>query len=182
MIEERSLRSGREGIVINTAQFLPFLDPETNAAERKYRMLRSKLVFYFEVHGRNEAEDLADEVIVRVLQKIDQGAQIDASDVVGYCFGVAKHVLQEARKSRQEIPLEDVPGPEWPLLGRLNHVELAVLQQQILNHLSAENRDLLLRYHLEDRKALASDLGLTPNALRIRVYRLFEQLRQIANR
>ena len=167
--------------MIDTTQFLPLLDPETSAAERKYRTLRSKLVFYFGVHGRNEAEELADEVILRVLRKIEQGAQIDSSDVVRYSYGIAKHVLQEARKSRREIPLADIAGPEGTSIGGLSRIELAVLQQQILDHLSPEDRDLLIRYHLEDRKALASDLRLTPNALRIRVFRLLEQFRHIVN-
>lgn len=143
-------------------------------------MLRSKLVFYFEVHGGNEAEDLADEVVVRVLRKIEEGAQIDSSDVVGYCFGVAKHVLQEARKRRLELPLEDVSGPEGTSLRGLSRVELTVLRQQILDHLPPDDRDLLMRYYLEDRRDLASDLGLTPNAVRIRVHRLLEQLRHVA--
>ena len=147
-------------------------------------MLRSKLVFYFEVHGLNEAEDLAHDVIVRVLRRLNEGLEIDSTDLVKYCFGVARHVLQEARKSRQEVPLEDVPEPEVTSigLGGLSQVEMLVLQQQILDRLSPSERDLLMRYYLEDHNTLASDLRLTPNALRIRVHRLLEQVRDVTKR
>lgn len=178
--EDQSRRVDVKAPVINTADFLPLLDPKPTVAEEKYRTLRAKLIFYFEVHGRDEAPDLADEVVVRVLRKLNEGIQIDAGGVAKYCFGVARNVLQEARKSRRGMPLEEVPMPQATSLWGLTEVELLILQQQILELLPLQDRDLLLRYYLEDRRKLASDLNLTPNALRIRVYRVLEQLKGIA--
>jgi len=160
-------------------EFLTFLDSEPKAAEEKYRILRAKLVFFFEFHGRSEAEDLTHEVFVRVLGKLNEGLPIDAGGLGKYCFGVARHVLQEARKGRQGMPLEDIPGPQSTSLGGLSEVELLILREQILNLLLPSERDLLMRYYLDDRDELASELGLSENALRIRVHRLVARTRGI---
>src|ERR1022692_4294425 len=50
-------------------RFLDLLDSNPREAERKYRVLRGKLVFYFQHNGCADPEDPADEVFSRVLRR-----------------------------------------------------------------------------------------------------------------
>jgi DNA-directed RNA polymerase specialized sigma24 family protein len=57
--------------------------------------------------------------------------------------------------------------------------------ERCIERLSKDNRDLLLRYHgsdgrtdMDHRRALAEELGIAPNALRIRVYRIRMTLKE----
>ena len=66
-----------------------------------------------------------------------------------------------------------------------NRIELEYnCLERCIERLSKENRDLLLRYHSPDgrvetdlRRALADELGIAPNALRIRVHRIRQGLK-----
>jgi DNA-directed RNA polymerase specialized sigma24 family protein len=57
--------------------------------------------------------------------------------------------------------------------------------ERCVDRLTKGNRELLLRYHRADgrgeteyRRALAEELGIAPNALRIRVYRIRTTLKE----
>ena len=160
--------SGRAG----NDRFLDLLDSDPREAERKYRVLRGKLVFYFRHNGCGDPEDPADEVFSRVLRRSTEDVDF-YSGLSAYCFGIAEHILREHRRRPrpEELPAEiPEPGPASTL--GLNRVEQHVLVQQCLQRLPENERQILLRYYLEDRASLAKELQLTENGLRIRVFRI----------
>src|SRR5262245_44155837 len=70
--------------------------------------VRGQLVRFFEWRRAAVAEDLADETLERVAQKLATGAPI--GDVRKYLFGVARFVALEA--SRRAAPLPAAPSDE----------------------------------------------------------------------
>src|ERR1035438_2878545 len=148
-------------------RFLDLLDSDPREAERKYRALRGKLIFYFQHNGCADPEDLADEVFSRVLRRNTEDVDF-YSGLSAYCFGIAEHILREHRRRPrpEELPAEiPEPGPASTL--GLNRVEQHVLVQQCLQGLPENERQILSRYYLEDRASLAEELQLTENGLRI---------------
>src|ERR1035441_7118313 len=153
-------------------RFLDLLDSDPREAERKYRALRGKLVFYFQHNGCADPEDPADEVFSRVLRRSTE----DVDFYLGlrdHCFGIAEHILREqrGRPRPEELPAE-IPEPGPASAFGLNRVEQHVLVQQCLQRLPENERQILLRYYAEDRAGLAKELRMTENGLRIRVFRI----------
>jgi DNA-directed RNA polymerase specialized sigma24 family protein len=75
----------------------------------------------------------------------------------------------------KEVPFEDVPDPV--IQPELNLARECL--QQCLKLLAEDQRDLLLDYHVNNKKAkidlhrrMAEELDLSANALRLRVHRL----------
>jgi len=82
-----------------------FFDADRRKAEQSWDLLKRNLIFRFQHHLSWEAEDLAQEVIVRVLQKVPELKKISekeltADDVIQFSFGVARNVALEAPRSQ----------------------------------------------------------------------------------
>jgi DNA-directed RNA polymerase specialized sigma24 family protein len=155
------------------------LDPERESAGQKYEQLHRKLEKFFAVHRCALSEDLADETINRVTRRLEEGEQIRS--LTNYCIGVArmlvreKHAEQTKKKELQDPPSEVSPDSNsssgWgPQLGYLDGC---------LQELPAEAHRLIVEYYqfqghskIEHRKALAGQLGIPLNGLRIRVHRI----------
>lgn len=159
-------------------RFLDLLDSDPREAENKYRVLRGKLVFYFQHNASADPEDLADEVFSRVLRRNTE--EVDFySGLSAYCFGIAEHIVREQRRrpKPEELPAE-IPEPGLASTLGLNRVEQQVLVRQCLQGLPENERDILLRYYQEDRASLAKELRTTENGLRIRVFRIKRRLEE----
>jgi RNA polymerase sigma factor (sigma-70 family) len=157
-------------------RFLDLLDSDPREAERKYRGLRAKLIFYFQHNGCADPEDLADEVFGRVLRRNIEDVDFYAG-LSAYCYGTAEYILREYRRHprSEELPAEISEPRPATALG-LNRVEQRVLLQQCLQALPQNERQILLRYYLEDRAGLARELQTSENGLRIRVFRIKRRL------
>lgn len=157
-------------------EFLAQLDPDPQKAELKYHQLRAKLVFYFQQNGCTDPQNLADDVFVRVLRRLRDGAEAYAG-VNAYCYGVADYVLREERRRprAQELP-DDLPPSHAESHNALKRPEQSILVQEALQLLPSQDRDLFTRYHLEDREALAAETRLSANALRVQVCRIRQRL------
>jgi DNA-directed RNA polymerase specialized sigma24 family protein len=152
---------------------LTWLDSDREQAALAYERIRGALIKIFTGRACVEPEDLADETINRVARKLKEIEKDFSGDRARYFFGVANKVHLE--HLRRKIPQAMPPAPNDP-----NRIELEYnCLEKCIGRLSKENRDLLLRYHGADgraetelRRALADELGIAPNALRIRVHRI----------
>ena len=152
---------------------LCWLDPDRERAGLKYEQIRSGLINFFTGRGHCEAEDLADETINRVISRLHEvGTQV-TGERSRYFFGVARKVQLEflRRKIPQAPPDSNTDSAQVELEYRC--------LEECMDKLSPENRKLVLRYYemdgrekIEKRKLLAEELGIAPNALRIRAYRI----------
>ena len=152
---------------------LCWLDPDRELAGKKYEQIRTRLINFFTGRGHCEAEDLADETINRVISRLHEVSNQVTGERSRYFFGVARKVqLEYLRRKIPQAPPESVTDSE--------RVELEYqCLDECIAKLSPENRDLVLRYYqaegrdkIEKRKRLAEELGIAPNALRIRAYRI----------
>jgi len=169
-----SAERGREP----AAGFLPLLDPDPAAAERKYRMMRAKLVFYFLQHRCADPEDLADEVVFRAHRRYMEGVEI-TSEFMSFCYGIASRVCMEQKAPAVEFD----EALHCPPSGNLAvSRDTQILVEQCLGRLDASDCEFIREYFEDDRRELAERLGKSPNALRIRAFRIVETLRDLAGK
>ena len=158
---------------------LSWLDSDREQAALKYEKIRGGLIKIFAGRSCGEPEDLADETINRVARKLKEIEKDFSGDRARYFFGVANKVHLE--HLRRKLPQAMPPPANDP-----DRIELEYnCLERCIERLPKENRDLLLRYHgaegrveTELRQALADELGIAPNALRIRVYRIRQSLKE----
>lgn len=166
--------------------FLNWLEPDHAQAGVKHELLRQRLISYFTRRGCRHAEEQADKTINRVIQKAPWRDPRYAAQVLPYCFGVARWILREYIREQARLhadpPSDTTPQPD-------NNSEDKEIKDRCLAHclgklLEPERRVFHRYYQVEGRakfgchEQLAEEQGITINALRIRMYRLREQLRR----
>ncbi|HEV2915078.1 MAG TPA: hypothetical protein VGX92_17510 [Pyrinomonadaceae bacterium] len=133
------------------------------------------MIKIFTCRGCNEAEELADETFNRVCSKIDALSDSYVGDPALYFYGVAHKIFLEHLRKRP-IP----PQPPPPITAADDDVEQEYDCLEVcMQRLPPNQRELALDYYREDkrakidrRKALAENLGIGLNALRIRAHRI----------
>lgn len=150
---------------------LAWLDQNRERAGEKYEAIRSRLIKIFACRGCGEADALADETIDRVIRKVASLTGAYTGDPALYFYGVANKVYLEYLRR---------PAPRPPVLPEpaADEQEYACLESCI-ERLPPAHRELILQYYqdcgrakITRRTGLAQKLGVAPNALRIRAYRL----------
>ena len=160
-------------------KLLRWLDPDPDKAGEKYELIRFRLIGIFSAKGCYDAEDLADETINVVASKSDWLIENYKGDKALYFYAVAKKIYLERVKPRPKPP----PSPPLP-----DHTEIERVGgclDQCLEELSTADRALVLRYQegerqdrIKNRKRLAEELGISTNALRIKVCHIHSHLRR----
>ncbi len=159
----------------NFDQLLGWLDRDREVAGQRYEAIRVALIRMFNFKGFNDPEDLADETINRVATKVPQIQHCYEGNPENYFHGVARNVSKEASR-RKEIATDTFPPPSFKLPEFSEEYDCLL---GCLKFLDADTRDLVLDYHVykgEDKiaihRVMASERGITENALRVHVYRL----------
>jgi len=170
-------------------KFLFRLDPDRDTAGRKYEVLRSKLINYFDWRNCRFPEDHADEALSRVMRKIEAGKELRDASI--YVFGVARMLLLEIarRVEKERTALNQLPAsPSIDTESDEMQKRINCLSQ-CLAALPEKSRELITEYYEGDatakinrRKELAAKLGMPINALRIRACRLRQKLEECMGR
>lgn len=155
---------------------LAWLDPDREIAGQKYEDIRRGLIKIFISNGRHCVEDLADETINRVADKLNRIRDDYQGNPSLYFYGVAKKIVYE---DRRRVPVQ-LPTPTWTSDEIDPEYECL---ERCLQQLTSESRELVLQYYQDEKKAkidnrrrLADKLGIALNALRIRAYRIRSSL------
>lgn len=167
-------------------EILAWLHSDEEVAASMYLELRNELEKKFVQAGCSDPKWLTDETIDRVSRKVHELRPIYTGDPKSYFFGVAKNLIKEdAKKIKTHASLEDVhplPAPEPEI-----EEETAAMREECLHAclqtLSAETRKLIINYYakekqakIDHRAALARDLGMKVETLRVKVHRIREAL------
>lgn len=153
---------------------LEWLGPTREEGARKYEEVRNRLIRLFQKKGCTDPEDLADETVNRVTLKLPEIKETYVGNPIWYFISVARLVWKESLRLK-EISYEHVPE-------KVIHPEVDAAREclrQCLTLLPADQRDLVLDYHVDSKRAkidlrrqMAEELNLSTNALRLRIHRL----------
>lgn len=166
-------------------RLLAWLHPDRDEAAKQYIKIGFKLFKYFERRlyldpfPFVDAEALTDKTMDRVCCKMPELADRYVGEPIAYFYGVAKNVYHEIKPPPDPPPQ---PVPDDNEEGRQKEQRDKCLED-CLKQFSDEDRDLLLQYFQDDKKAkidhrkeLAEKLKISLNTLRMRIYRLKETL------
>ena len=125
--------------------------------------------------GFSDAEDLADEVINRVMKKLPEIRDTYVGEPVKYFHGVARFIVREVGR-RKEIAVDEVPVVSVQPDVHSDEYDCLL---KCLRFLPAEKRELILDYYIYDgrdkiaqHRGMATQLGITEGALRGRAHQV----------
>jgi DNA-directed RNA polymerase specialized sigma24 family protein len=133
------------------------------------------LIRIFVSKGFNDAEDLADEVINRVMKKLPEIRDTYVGDPVRYFHGVARFVIREMGRRKEVLvdelpvipPKPDVHSDEYDCLLKCLRFLPSDKHEMILDYYIYDGRDKILQHH-----NMANELGITEGALRGRAHQV----------
>src|ERR1700752_408974 len=168
-------------------RLLQWLDLNPEQAALKYEKTRIRLITFFAAGNCGcEAERLPDEGFDRGSEKLKAG-QVSEShdrDKTFYFLGFARNIRHEYH--RQPKPAELTTAV---VAANVNHNHDDTEQEfecldECMDELTKENRWAITEYYyyeksakIEHRKKIANKLGIDVKALRLRIYRIREQLK-----
>ena len=172
------------------------LDPAAEEAERKFVLLRRRLLLWFEQRRCAWPDELADETLSRVAQRLAEGVEVQ--NLASYAMGVAGFVYLEYLRNpaHWHHSLENEPQvaqlvSQQP--AKQAETENASHRLDCLKHclagLPPEDRELMLAYYHDNwqqqaaqRKMLAERLEIAPSSVRARAHRLRQKLEACGQR
>jgi DNA-directed RNA polymerase specialized sigma24 family protein len=162
------------------------LGPDREFAGTRYEQLRRRLVTVFEYRRCSHPEELADQTLDRTARRLQEmGSDFVGSDPARFVFGVAWNVARESFRRTSTFPLPDKWEPVSPVASEAEDERERACLDRCLEDLEAPDRDLILGYHQGEKSArirrrseLAHELGMSPNALRLKIHRITGCLRE----
>lgn len=170
---------------------LRFLDDDPERAAAEYERIRQRLIKLFRWRGCLNFHDYADATVDRVAHLIGGGTEIRTGNPYALFYGVAINLLREHwRETERERRVfgalrhapATAPAPDEVIeqrdADRARERRLRCLRA-CLERLPADSLALITRYYGEgsvldkdQRKALARELNVSINALRVRAHRI----------
>ncbi len=133
-------------------------------------------------------EDLAQDVLSRVLERLRAGAIRDAVALPAYIQSTIVYATSAEYRSRRATEttavLDDLPAPDNPA-ERLDSEQLAAMLREVLGHLPvARDREILVRFYLDDqdKDEVCRSLGIEASHFHRVVFRARERLRELLRR
>lgn len=164
--------------------FLDWLDSNRDSAAKKYEELRAYLIAYLDRRRCGESEKLADDtlsIFMRCLPRLRDKIR----DPRPYLTVVARNLYIDYITTRH-LPLPE-NLTDLPASGDEADEEEQVFEclEECLQQLSAEERELFSEYFkregqakIDFRRELSERLGITPNALRLKIFKIKARLRE----
>lgn len=160
--------------------FLSSLSSDRDTAEKKLKDIRRRLVIMLDCRGCTCSEDLADEAMLRFAHRLPKMDPPFTGDVIPYLYTVAYNLYLEY-VDKQFLPLPDdvteLPAPNEDAVNTKE--QLYECLDACLDGMDPRRRELVLDYYRLDkqskidlRKSLAQELGISVNALRIRLHNI----------
>lgn len=172
------------------SSLLARLDPDPDRAGDAYEQLRRALCRFFDWRGVAASDEAADEALDRLARRLAAGEPVQ--DVRSFAMGIARLVSLEYHR-RPEARTEWLdPAEADRVLAAPPAVESDGRDRcfdQCFGDLASDVREVMVRYYggtgrarIEARAALARDLGVSQNALRLRAQRVRDRLEQCLRR
>ncbi len=170
------------------ARLLEWLDEGIDSDGQRFLQMRRRLVSYFDRKNCLEADDLADETLNRIARRLEEEATIESETPARYCYIVARFVFMEHLRTTNKA--SSLAAEFEVRRAARASVEDADRKEKMLDclegctdKLDSEHRELIRRYYIgkervkiENRRALAGEIGITMKALGIRACRIRDKL------
>ena len=177
-------------------RLLAWLRGDGDDSGAEYLDMRRRLVSYFDRRHCATADELADEVFNRVARRLEEEGITETETPAKYCYIVARFVLMEHRRDAQkaqraieEMRVQSNAGGRRDSDGVLAKEAMLTCLERCAARLQPRDRDTIVRYYagsgrqkIENRRALATGLGISLNALSIRACRLRDTLHDCVRR
>lgn len=161
-------------------KLLRWLDSDRDKAAARLQQIEARLIRVFVSRGCVEDDALKDEVINRVTTRIDTVRQ-NYPDPLRCCLAFVDNVHREYLREQKKIK-EAVPPPPPSPPEELEKEDQCL--RECMSELNAAEQYLLVNYfkgetgtRIPNRKRLAQELKLSPNALRCQAHRLRKKVR-----
>jgi RNA polymerase sigma-70 factor (ECF subfamily) len=136
------------------------------------------------VRTEDDARDLAQETLLRVLQRLSRGEPLDSPEA--YSLGVAKNVFFEYCRKVAKANAHDGLSGVVELAGNENPLTDALVSSRALRFRKAldllpeKMRNLLVKRFVEEvpSRTIAREEGITTDAVDMRVYRAKRELKK----
>ncbi len=166
-------------------KMLDWLDKDREIAGQKYEAIRLRLIKVLSYRGCLEGDSLADEVMDRVMRKIDSLTDSYEGDPTYYFLNVANKIYLEHRRKPVFVELPDnlTEIPDTSSTEEFQS-EYDCLTKCLAN-LPAINREFILNYYQADKKKKINNLkriaendAVEISSLHMRAYRLRASLQK----
>ncbi|MEZ5307273.1 MAG: sigma-70 family RNA polymerase sigma factor [Pyrinomonadaceae bacterium] len=149
-----------------------------------YEDIRQRLIRFFFSKGCWEAEDLADETFERVRKQVEGLVQTYEGNPKLYFYGVARNVFRESTRKPKPVELpEQIAHKEAAEESEAEKHDQCL--ESCLGKLDQEDRRFILSYYegekskkIENRQRLMERFDISPQALRVRAFRLRARLQR----
>lgn len=158
---------------------------ELSALGLLYERYKKRLFGFFYQLNRDPSlsEDLVQNVFVRILKY--KGSYTDEKKFISWIFQIARNVNNDHfAKNKKNIELGSFPKQEiFDLSMDFALEENKKLLQEAINKLSPEKQELIVLSKIKEIKYrdVADILGSTEGAVRTKVHRVLQELREIFN-
>jgi DNA-directed RNA polymerase specialized sigma24 family protein len=174
--------------------FLRWLDQGADSGGKTYLEMQRRLVAYFDRKNCRAADELADETLARVAQKLQEKGEITDLSPAHYCYVTARFVFLEYLRHAKgtDVALEEISFSNRPTLAAVSPLpDPGVVDKErmleclglCLEKLSSFDSELILEYYqgerqekIQRRRRLGERLGLSANALTIRACRIRDRV------
>ena len=153
---------------------LKWLGPDQEVAGQKYEIIYAGLVRIFVAKCFSDAEGLADEVMNRVADKLQEIVPDYVGEPAKYFRGVARKLILEAGRGK-EIATDHLPERPVKIIEVSDEQECL---RRCLKFFPSEKREMILDYHVYEgrdkiaiHRIMAEELGISENALRVQAHR-----------
>jgi DNA-directed RNA polymerase specialized sigma24 family protein len=164
-------------------KLLEALEPQAGQTHAGFERLWQRMVLLCRARGAPSAEDCAAETLARLVQTV--AAQKEIRNPKAFIAGVARRIVLESLRQRADEPLDESSprrgaGYRLPEVGEGDPVRTCL--ERCLDRLSEGQRGLIIEYFETGEKPeslrskLRRALGISPQALVLRVFRIKRRL------
>ena len=169
-------------------QLLVWLNQDRDLAAEKYEEMRSQLIKRFRQLGCREAEDLANETLDRVAQKLPDIVANYQGEREPYVFSVAYYVHKEHTRKPVLMSLADSDFQQTDISNSEEEFEKELLDsclKHCMEKLDHTSQEMIIDYYqgerqdkIKSRQLLADRLGIKLANLRLRAQRVRTKLKE----
>jgi DNA-directed RNA polymerase specialized sigma24 family protein len=164
---------------------LSWLSPDRDAAEQKLAALRRRLIVLLDLRGCPVSGDLADDAILRFVHRLPSLTDSFANnDPIPYLYVTACNLhIDYVRGQYAPLPDDIAEKPQPDAGADIEEERFHECLDECLGAWGRQERETVLDYYRWEKgnkvgahKALALRLGISANALRIKVHHLRNKL------